>query len=136
MCSLYRALYFLIGRSTPVRSSSEFLLQFLKVIISAIVCLSPVIDCEAFLRLRIILNAGGVSGGALGRRLSFKQGGRKILYVDIVSNTFLNACTYCLTKTMKSAYLRLFCFQPSRVKRLLRHSGGMVTLKYFQRKGV
>jgi len=96
VCSLYRALHFLIGQSAPVRRSSKFLLQFLKVTIRAIVCLSPVIDCESFLRRRVRLDAGGVSGGALDRRLSVKRGRGGILYVDKGSNTFLNACTYSL----------------------------------------
>jgi hypothetical protein len=40
----YRLFFVLYDRSAPARRSSEFLLDFLKVVISAIFCLAPVID--------------------------------------------------------------------------------------------
>jgi len=41
----YRVFLFLLDRKPPVRRSSEFLLDFLKVTITALVRLAPVIDC-------------------------------------------------------------------------------------------
>jgi hypothetical protein len=43
--SLYRVFLFLVNGKAPARCSSEFLLDFLKDIITSIVCLAPVIGC-------------------------------------------------------------------------------------------
>jgi hypothetical protein len=105
---LYRDLHFLIGRSAPVRRSSEFLLHFLKVAISSVVCLSPVIDCETFLRRRIILNAGGVLSGAIGRRTTpytaRPLGSALILLINYRNNVLLKLIVELLEFSM-----RLFC---------------------------
>jgi hypothetical protein len=37
--------FFLPDRQAPAQRSSQFLLDFLRVIITAIVCLAPVVDC-------------------------------------------------------------------------------------------
>jgi hypothetical protein len=57
----------------PARCSSEFLFDSLKVIITAIVCLSPFIDNQTSPTCGVRRNAGRASGGALGQRLSVKQ---------------------------------------------------------------
>jgi len=41
----YKVFIFLLGRLAPAQRSSEFPLVFVTVIVTAIVCLVPVIDC-------------------------------------------------------------------------------------------
>ena len=72
MSGKYRCFFFLLGRKAPSRRSSEYLLDFLKVITTAIHCL-PSVECQASPTRDVRSNAGGASGGALGRRLSVKQ---------------------------------------------------------------
>lgn len=67
---LYRVFLFLLDRSASARRSSEFLLYFLKIIVTAVVTF----DCETSSSRRDIeRNAGRASDGALSRRLSVKQ---------------------------------------------------------------
>jgi len=40
-----RVLLFLLDRKAPARRSSEVLSDFVKVIVIAIICLAPVVDC-------------------------------------------------------------------------------------------
>lgn len=66
--ALYRVFLFLLDRSAPARRSSEFLLYFLKIIVSPIVFLVPIFDCvTSSSRSGIGRSAGRASGGALGR---------------------------------------------------------------------
>jgi len=63
-----RGFLFLLDRSAPARRSREFLLYFLKIIVSPVVFLVHIFDCEISSSRRVIgRNAGRASGGALGR---------------------------------------------------------------------
>ena len=65
------------------------LLDFLQVIVTANVCLAPVIDCSISPTCGVRRNTGRASGGALDRRLSVKGGERereKKLYLNFASS--------------------------------------------------
>jgi len=68
----YRVFLFLLDRKPPARRSSEFVLDFVKVI-TAIVSMAPVIDCKTSPRCDARGNVGRASGGAMGGRLSVKN---------------------------------------------------------------
>jgi hypothetical protein len=64
---------FILDRQETVRRSSQFLLHFLKVIITAIVCLAAVIRCYKFPDTQLRSNTGRESSGEWGRRSSVSQ---------------------------------------------------------------
>jgi hypothetical protein len=55
--------------------------DFLRVLLTVIVCLAPIIACYTSLTHGVRFSAGSVSGGALGRTLSVKQEKRNALYI-------------------------------------------------------
>lgn len=56
--TLYRVCFYLFDGQAPARHCSEFLRKFLKVIIDAVVCIAPVIDCSTSLTGGVWHNAG------------------------------------------------------------------------------
>ena len=68
----------LLDGQGPVCRSSEHLLDFLTVIIIAIICLAAVINCHTSSTCGVRRNAGRVSGRETGRGLSVKQEKRHI----------------------------------------------------------
>jgi hypothetical protein len=78
----YTFFLFLLDRQVPAPRSSESVLDCLKVIITAIICLASVTDCWTVQRFGVRRKAGRESRGALGRCLSVKQE-KKALYIYI-----------------------------------------------------
>jgi hypothetical protein len=68
-----RASFFLLDPSALAERPREFLLDFIKVIVTAIVRLASVVECQASPTRSVRRNAGRASGGALDRRLTVKQ---------------------------------------------------------------
>jgi len=77
----HRVFLFLLDRQAPARRSGDFLLHFLKVIITAIVCLVPAIERSTSPTRGVRRNAGKTSGGVLGRRLLVKQETKTPYYI-------------------------------------------------------
>jgi len=95
----YTGRFFFFYRQAPARRPNEVLLDFIKIIITVIVCPASSIECQTSLRCGALRKAGKASGRALGRRLSIKLEYKQPLLPHLIGD-ILSTIKKCVANCM------------------------------------